>query len=41
MIEGYYQARGWTKEGFVPEAKLRELGMEEVAIKMKNMVARR
>lgn len=41
MIEGYYQARGWTKEGFVPEAKLRELGMEEVAIKMKNMVTRR
>ena len=32
MIEGYYQARGWTKEGQVPETKLRELGLWELAL---------
>ncbi|MBM4463765.1 MAG: aldehyde:ferredoxin oxidoreductase, partial [Chloroflexi bacterium] len=41
MIEGYYEARGWTREGLVPEAKLRELGIEAMATKMKNMVARK
>ncbi len=25
MIQGYYQARGWNQNGFVPEKKLREL----------------
>jgi aldehyde:ferredoxin oxidoreductase len=25
MIQGYYQARGWDENGFVPEKKLREL----------------
>ncbi|MBI2211380.1 MAG: aldehyde ferredoxin oxidoreductase family protein [Deltaproteobacteria bacterium] len=27
MIGGYYQARGWDKNGFIPEKKLRELGL--------------
>ncbi|MBI2539182.1 MAG: hypothetical protein HYW04_05220, partial [Deltaproteobacteria bacterium] len=27
MIGGYYQARGWDKNGFVPEKKLRDLGL--------------
>ncbi|MCI0439193.1 MAG: aldehyde:ferredoxin oxidoreductase, partial [Chloroflexi bacterium] len=29
MIRGYYRARGWTDDGLIPEAKLRELGLEE------------
>lgn len=28
MIDGYYRARGWTPDGLIPEAKLRELGLE-------------
>jgi aldehyde:ferredoxin oxidoreductase len=27
MIRGYYRARGWDDEGFVPEAKLDDLGI--------------
>ncbi len=27
MIRGYYRARGWDDEGFVPETKLNELGL--------------
>jgi len=27
MIQGYYAARGWDKDGFVPEGKKRELGL--------------
>ena len=27
----YYKAKGWTKEGLIPKAKLIELGMEDVA----------
>lgn len=27
MIQGYYQARHWDKNGFIPEKKLRELGL--------------
>ncbi|MFO7663822.1 MAG: aldehyde ferredoxin oxidoreductase family protein [Chloroflexota bacterium] len=27
----YYEAKGWTKEGLIPKAKLIELGMEDVA----------
>ncbi|HEX2987601.1 MAG TPA: aldehyde ferredoxin oxidoreductase family protein [Chloroflexota bacterium] len=30
MIDGYYEARGWTTEGLIPPAKLAELGMEEL-----------
>ncbi len=28
MIQGYYKARKWDENGFVPEKKLRELGIE-------------
>ncbi|MBI4488533.1 MAG: aldehyde ferredoxin oxidoreductase family protein [Deltaproteobacteria bacterium] len=28
MIQGYYQARGWDERGFVPEKKLKELGIQ-------------
>jgi len=28
MLQGYYQARGWDAKGFVPESKLRELGLD-------------
>ena len=27
MIRGYNRARGWTEEGLVPDAKLRELDL--------------
>jgi len=27
----YYEAKGWTKEGFIPKEKLIELGMDDVA----------
>ncbi len=27
MIGGYYQARGWDENGFIPEKKLRDLGL--------------
>jgi aldehyde:ferredoxin oxidoreductase len=27
----YYEAKGWTKEGLIPKAKLMELGMDDVA----------
>ena len=27
MIQGYYQAREWDENGFIPERKLRELGI--------------
>ncbi len=27
MLRGYYRARGWDEKGFVPEKKLRELGI--------------
>ena len=27
MIQGYYGARGWDENGFIPENKLRELGL--------------
>jgi aldehyde:ferredoxin oxidoreductase len=32
MIQSYYRARGWDKSGFIPEDKLRELGLTEVSI---------
>ena len=31
MKDLYYEAKGWTKEGLIPKAKLIELGMEDVA----------
>ncbi len=30
MIDAYYEARGWTPEGLIPPAKLRELGLEDL-----------
>lgn len=31
MLHDYYEARGWTQEGVPTEAKLQELGLEDVA----------
>ena len=31
MVEGYYRARGWTEDGLIPEAKLRELDLLDLA----------
>lgn len=31
LIDDYYQARGWTEDGRIPQAKLIELGLEDVA----------
>ena len=31
MIDGYYRARGWTEEGMVPESKLDELEIADIA----------
>lgn len=33
MIDGYYEARGWTPDGLIPVAKLEELGMTDLAVK--------
>lgn len=30
MIDDYYQARGWTPEGFIPKEKLEELGLGDL-----------
>jgi hypothetical protein len=27
MVQGYYHARGWDENGFVPDRKLAELGI--------------
>lgn len=31
MLDQYYEARGWTREGIPTPEKLRELGIEEYA----------
>ena len=31
MIEGYYEARGWTPEGLIPQQKLAELGLGDLS----------
>ena len=31
MIGAYYEARGWNEDGLIPESKLRELGLTDVA----------
>ena len=31
MIQGYYRARGWTQDGLIPDRKLRELDLLDVA----------
>ena len=30
MIRAYYEARGWTEDGLIPESKLREMGLADV-----------
>lgn len=30
MIQGYYRARGWRKDGTIPAGKIRELGLDDV-----------
>ena len=32
MIRSYYRARGWTEDGLIPESKLRELGLRDLAL---------
>ena len=32
MIGSYYRARGWTEDGLIPESKLRELGLLDLAL---------
>ncbi|RLF54606.1 MAG: aldehyde:ferredoxin oxidoreductase [Thermoplasmata archaeon] len=31
MLDDYFRARGWTRDGRIPDKKLRELGIEEFA----------
>lgn len=31
MIDGYYEARGWTPEGLIPRQKLEELGLSDLS----------
>jgi len=31
MVEDYYEARGWTKNGLQPKSKLKELGLDDMA----------
>jgi aldehyde:ferredoxin oxidoreductase len=31
MIDSYYKARGWTKEGLIPKEKLIGLGLDDIA----------
>jgi len=31
LIDDYYQARGWTKDGLIPKSKLIKLGLEDIA----------
>jgi aldehyde:ferredoxin oxidoreductase len=32
MIDGYYRARGWTSDGLIPQAKLRQLGLDDLCL---------
>ena len=32
MIRSYYRARGWTEDGLIPESKLRELDLVDLAL---------
>ena len=31
MVLSYYRARGWDDDGLIPESKLAELGLDEMA----------
>jgi aldehyde:ferredoxin oxidoreductase len=35
MIDGYYEARGWTPDGLIPPEKLAELGLEDLIEKVR------
>ena len=39
MIQEYYQARGWTDEGFPPPEKLRKLGLEQAARDIETIIS--
>jgi len=39
MVQEYYQARGWTEEGFPPPEKLRTLGLESAAKDMEKIIS--
>ncbi|MGZ8519706.1 MAG: aldehyde ferredoxin oxidoreductase family protein [Candidatus Binatia bacterium] len=39
MIGGYYQARGWDENGFIPQSKLRELGIEAPVSSLESRVS--
>jgi aldehyde:ferredoxin oxidoreductase len=41
MLQGYYQARGWDEKGYVPESKLRELGLHGCQIERLELFERR
>ena len=32
MIQSYYQARGWDNQGYIPESRLRELNLPQLAM---------
>jgi hypothetical protein len=31
MIDGYYAARGWTRDGMIPKSQLIALGLGDIA----------
>ncbi|MFH1382201.1 MAG: aldehyde ferredoxin oxidoreductase family protein [Chloroflexota bacterium] len=37
MIDGYYEARGWTAEGLIPESKLRSLELQDSIAPVKGL----
>jgi aldehyde:ferredoxin oxidoreductase len=38
LVQEYYQARGWTKQGFPPPEKLRALGLDSAAEDMEKII---
>ncbi|HEX9016204.1 MAG TPA: aldehyde ferredoxin oxidoreductase C-terminal domain-containing protein, partial [Chloroflexota bacterium] len=32
MIDGYYEARGWTRDGLIPPSRLAELGLDDLGL---------
>jgi aldehyde:ferredoxin oxidoreductase len=39
LLDDYYKARGWTKNGFPTKAKLEELGLESYSNIIKHVEA--
>ena len=37
MLDEYYQARGWDREGFPTEDKLKELNLTDVAEQLRGL----